>query len=160
MSERLDSGRLDFGVFIGHADLSRYEFLQLPAHDRWGAFMREDDSLAKLDCVTPADLAGRSLILSEQASRERGAWFHRDLADRDVVATDNLLYMAALLARRGIGVVISLEGIVDTSEGSGLAFRPLEPAISADVFIAWKRYQSFSPAAEAFLAAIRDRWGA
>ncbi len=160
VSERLDSGRLDFGVFVGHADLSRYEFLQLPAHDRWGAFMREDDPLAELACVTPADLASRSLILSEQAGREMGAWFHRDLEDLDVVATYNLLYNAALLARRGIGVVVSLEGIVDTSAGSGLAFRPLEPAISADVFVAWKRYQSFSPAAEAFLGAIRNRWGA
>ena len=160
VSERLDSGRVDFGVFIGHADLSRYEFLQLPANDRWGAFIREDDPLAALDRVTPSDLANRSLILSEQASREMGAWFHRDLEDLDVVATYNLLYNAALLARRGIGVVISLEGIVDTSEGSGLAFRPLEPAISADVFIAWKRYQSFSPAAEAFLGAVRERWGA
>ena len=158
VGERLDSGRLDFGVFVGHADLSRYEFLQLPAHDRWGAFMREDDPLAELDCVTPVDLASRSLILSEQATREMGAWFHRDLEDLDVVATYNLLYNAALLARRGIGVVVSLEGIVDTSEGSGLAFRPLEPAISADVFIAWKRYQSFSPTAEAFLGEIRSRW--
>ena len=159
VSERLDSGRVDFGVFIGHADLSRYEFLQLPANDRWGAFIREDDPLAALDRVTPSALANRSLILSEQASREMGAWFHRDLEDLDVVATYNLLYNAALLARRGIGVVISLEGIVDTSEGSGLAFRPLEPAISADVFIAWKRYQSFSPAAEAFLGEVRTRWG-
>ena len=159
VSERLDTGRLDFGVFVGHADLSRYEFLQLPARDRWGAFMREDDALAARDAVTPADLAGRSLILSEQASREMGAWFHRDLEDLDIVATYNLLYNAALLARRGMGVVVSLEGIVDTSEGSGLAFRPLEPAISADVFIAWKRYQSFSPAAEAFLSAVRERWG-
>lgn len=160
VSERLDSGRVDFGVFIGHADLSRYEFLQLPARDRWGAFVREDDPLAALDRVTPLDLANRSLILSEQASREMGAWFHRDLEDLDVVATYNLLYNAALLARRGIGVVVSLEGIVDTNEGSGLAFRPLEPAISAEVFIAWKRYQSFSPAAEAFLGEIRARWGA
>ena len=158
VSERLDTGRLDFGVFIGHADLSRYEFLQLPARDRWGAFMREDDPLAALDAVTPVDLARRSLILSEQASREMGAWFHRDLEDLDVVATYNLLYNAALLARRDIGVVVSLEGIVDTSAGSGLAFRPLEPAISADVFIAWKRYQAFSPAAEAFLGEIRSRW--
>ncbi|WP_072370923.1 LysR family transcriptional regulator [Thermophilibacter mediterraneus] len=160
VGERLDSGRLDFGVFVGHADLSRYEFLQLPARDRWGVFMREGDPLAARDAVTPEDLAGRSLILSEQASREMGAWFRRDLADLDVVATYNLLYNAALLARRGMGVVVSLEGIVDTSPGSGLAFRPLEPAISAEVFVAWKRYQAFSPAAEAFLGAVRARWGA
>lgn len=160
VGERLDTGRLDFGVFVGHADLSRYEFLQLPARDRWGAFVREDDPLASLEHVTPADLASRSLILSEQAGREMGAWFRRDLEDLDVVATYNLLYNAALLARRGIGVVVSLEGIVETGEGSGLAFRPLEPPMSADVFVAWKRYQSFSPAAEAFLGAVRERWGA
>lgn len=160
VGERLDTGRLDFGVFVGHADLSRYEFLQLPARDRWGAFVREDDPLASLEHVTPADLAGRSLILSEQAGREMGVWFRRDLEDLDVVATYNLLYNAALLARRGIGVVVSLEGIVETGEGSGLAFRPLEPPMSADIFVAWKRYQSFSPAAEAFLSAVRERWGA
>ena len=160
VGERLDTGRLDFGVFVGHADLSRYEFLQLPARDRWGAFVREDDPLASLEHVTPADLAGRSLILSEQAGCEMGAWFRRDLEDLDVVATYNLLYNAALLARRGIGVVVSLEGIVETGEGSGLAFRPLEPPMSADIFVAWKRYQSFSPAAEAFLSAVRERWGA
>ena len=160
VGERLDTGRLDFGVFVGHADLSRYEFLQLPARDRWGAFVREDDPLASLEHVTPADLAGRSLILSEQAGREMGAWFRRDLEDLDVVATYNLLYNAALLARRGIGVVVSLEGIVETGEGSGLAFRPLEPPMSADIFVAWKRYQSFSPAAEAFLSAVREQWGA
>ena len=160
VGERLDTGRLDFGVFVGHADLSRYEFLQLPARDRWGAFVREDDPLASLEHVTPADLAGRSLILSEQAGREMGAWFRRDLEDLDVVATYNLLYNAALLARRGIGVVVSLEGIVETGEDSGLAFRPLEPPMSADIFVAWKRYQSFSPAAEAFLSAVRERGGA
>lgn len=160
VSERLDTGRIDFGVFIGHADLSRYEFLQLPAQDRWGAFMRDDDPLATHNAVTPADLAGRPLIFSEQASREMGAWFHRDLDDLDVVATYNLLYNAALLARRGMGIVVSLEGIVDTREGSGLAFRPLEPALSADIFIAWRRYQAFSPAAEAFLASIRAHWNA
>ena len=160
VSERLDTGRIDFGVFIGHADLSRYEFLQLPAHDRWGTFMRDDDPLAAHDVVTPSDLAERSLILSEQAHREMGAWFHRDLDDLDVVATYNLLYNAALLARRDMGIVVSLEGIVDTREGSGLTFRPLEPALSADIFIAWKRYQTFSPAAEAFLASIRAHWKA
>lgn len=160
VSERLDTGRLDFGVFVGDADLARYEFLQLPAHDRWGAFVRDDDPLAALGSVGPDDLARRSLILSEQAGREMGAWFRRDLADLDVVATYNLLYNAALLARRGVGCVISLEGIVETSGDSGLTFLPLEPAVSADVFVAWKRYQGFSPAAEAFLASVRDRWGA
>ena len=81
------------------------------------------------------------------------------LADLDVVATYNLLYNAAALARAGVGYVVSLEGIVETSLATGLVFRPLEPAITAQVAIAWKRYQAFSPAAEAFQQKILELWG-
>ncbi len=159
VGERLETGRIDFGVFVGHADLDRYEVLPLPARNRWGVFMRADDPLAAHERITPQDLDGRPLILSQQAHREMQTWFKRDLEDLDVVATYNLLYNASLLARRGVGYAVSLEGIVDTSPASGLAFRPLEPAIAADVYIAWKRYQSFSPAANVFLEKIRTLWG-
>ncbi|HJG36783.1 LysR family transcriptional regulator [Enorma phocaeensis] len=97
--------------------------------------------------------------LSRQASSEMRGWFKRDFEELDIVATYNLLYNAALLARRGIGYVVSPQGIVDVSESSGLTFRPLEPALTADVRIAWKRYQTFSPAAEVFLHRIRALWG-
>lgn len=159
VSERLDTGRADFGVFVGGADLERYEYLRLPAQDRWGVFMREDDPLAQREHVRANDLVGRPLVLSEQPERRLEAWLKQDGGDLDIVATYNLLYNAALLARRGIGYVVSIEGIVDAVEDSGLVFRPLTPELTSDVFVAWKRYQTFSPAADAFLAAIRRRWG-
>lgn len=159
VSERLDTGRLDFGVFIGHTDLSRYEVIELPAQDTWGVFMRADDPLAQKRAIRAEDLIDRPLIFSRQASREMRSWFKHDFAELDIVATYNLLFNAALLARRGVGYVVSLEGIVDTSPDSGLAFRPLEPAIHAEVTIAWKRYQEFSPAASVFLDKIRELWG-
>ena len=159
VGERLDRGRADFGVFVGHADLSRFEFLQLPARDRWGVFMREDDPLAKLDVIRAEDLLDRPLIFSRQASQEMRRWFKHDFAELDIVATYNLLFNAALLARRGVGYVVSLADIVDTSAGSGLAFRPLDPPMHANITIAWKRYQEFSPAASVFLDKIRSLWG-
>lgn len=159
ISDRLDTGRIDFGLFIGHTDLDKYEVLPLPARDTWGVFMRADDPLTARAAIRPEDIEDRPLIFSQQAGREMRSWFRRDFEDLDVVATYNLLYNAALLARRGIGYVVSLEGIVDTSPESSLAFRPLEPALTADVFIAWKRYQVFSPAAAAFLQRIRALWG-
>lgn len=159
VGERLDNGRLDFGVLIGHADFDRYETITLPAHDRWGVFMRADDPLTRLDAARAEDLVDRPLILSRQAGSEMRAWFKRDESELDVVATYNLLFNAAVLARRGVGCVVSLEGIVDTSAASGLAFRPLEPAVYADVTIAWKRYREFSPAASVLLQKIRSLWG-
>ena len=159
VGERLDTGRIDFGVFIGQTNLSRYETIELPAHDTWGVFMREDDPLARLEVIHAEDLLERPLIFSRQASQEMRRWFKHDFAELDIVATYNLLFNAALLARRGVGYVISLKDIVDTSAGSGLAFRPLDPPMHADITIAWKRYQEFSPAANVFLDKIRSLWG-
>ena len=158
--EQLRGGRIDFGVFIGQTDLSRYETIELPARDTWGVFMREDDPLAQLDVIRAEDLLDRPLIFSRQASQEMRRWFKHDFAELDIVATYNLLFNAALLARRGVGYVVSLEDIVDTSAGSGLAFRPLDPPMHANITIAWKRYQEFSPAASVFLDKIRSLWGA
>ncbi len=159
VGERLDTGRIDFGVFIGQADLSRYETIELPARDTWGVFMREDDPLAQLDAIRAEDLLDRPLIFSRQASQEMRRWFKHDFTELDIVATYNLLFNAALLARRGVGYVVSLEDIVDTSADSGLAFRPLDPPMHANITIAWKRYQEFSPAASVFLDKIRSLWG-
>ena len=39
-----------------------------------------------------------------------------------------------------------------------ITFRPLEPPLKADIFIVWKRYQSFSPAAGVFLEKIKELW--
>ena len=62
------------------------------------------------------------------------------------------------LTEAGMRLRRRAEEIVDISEGSDLAFRPLEPALTADVHIAWKRYREFSPAASAFLDKIRELW--
>lgn len=159
VSDRLETGRIDFGLFLGPTDLGRFESLPLPAQNAWGVLMRRDDPLATRDRIAPEDLIGKPIILSQQAGNEMSRWFKRDLEDLDVVATYNLLYNAALLARGGVGYVLGLEGIAATSPTSELAFCPLDPPLTADVSIGWKRYQSFSPAANVFLQSIRERWG-
>ena len=159
VDEWLNMGRLDVGMFIGYNKLDRYETLSLPACDTWGVLMRCDDPLAQAQSIHVNDLVGLPLVLSRQADRAIQSWFGDQLPHLDVVATYNLLFNAALLARRGVGYVVCLDGIVETSEESGLAFRPLEPALHADVTLAWKRYQAFSPASEVFLKRIRELWG-
>lgn len=159
VSERLDAGRIDFGLFIGNFDTKKYESLPLPAQDTWGAFMPADDPLADKTEITPEDLLDKPLVCSIQDLPELPLWFKRDVSDLKIVATYNLLYNASLLAKRGIGYVISLKGIIDTSQESGLVFRPFKPARLAPIYVAWKRYQTFSPAANVFLSTIREKWG-
>lgn len=45
--ERLDKGILDFGVLIQPVDISKYDYVTLPAKNIWGVVMRKDHPLAK-----------------------------------------------------------------------------------------------------------------
>ena len=67
-----------------------------------------------------------------------------------------LSYNGSLFAREGLGYLLTLEHLVDTSEGSGLVFRPLEPDLTLRFYLIWNRYQTFTPMAERFLALIRE----
>lgn len=154
--ERLDTGRLDFGLFVGEADLAKYDEAPLAAEDVWGVFMRPDDPLAARDAVMPDDLRRMPLILSRQAVGEMEEWFGCEASELDVVATFNLLYNACALVRAGVGYALSINGIVRAEgEADGLLFRPLAPRKTARLAIAWKRHQAFSPAASVFLDRVR-----
>ena len=135
VTERLDKGLLDFGVLIQPADLSKYDYVNLPEKDVWGVVTRKDSPLAARQAITRQDLLGEPLILSRQAIRRTSAknefieWFKDDFEKLDVVATLNLVYNAALLAESGVGHVVTLDGLVNTSEHSNLCFRFLEPRL-------------------------------
>ena len=42
VSERLDNGLVDFGLFVGNTNLDKYDYLKLPINDVWGLLMRKD----------------------------------------------------------------------------------------------------------------------
>ena len=161
VTERLDKGLLDFGVLIQPADLGKYDSLPLPEKDVWGVLMREDSPLAAREHITRQDLIGEPLILSRQAIRRTSSrnafleWFQEDFDKLDIAATFNLVYNATILARSGIGHVVSLGGLADVSQGSGLCFRLLEPRLETGLDMVWKKHQVFSPAASLFLEEIR-----
>lgn len=79
------------------------------------------------------------------------AWFGRDVSKLKVVAEYDLIYNASRFVREGFGYAVALDGIIDTSEESGLCFRPLRPVMHAGLCIAWKKHQIFSRAADMFL---------
>ena len=165
VTERLDKGLLDFGLLIQPTDIAKYDYLSLPAKDTWGVILRRDAPLAEKTCIRAEDLSGIPLIFSRQVLEERSegnelaGWFGPAWDDLHIVTTFNLCYNAAVMAKQGLGYVVSLDKLVDTSEGSPLCFRPLEPPLESGLDIVWKKYQVFSAAAEAFLNRLRERYG-
>lgn len=157
VGERLSRGLADFGVFIEPVDLSEYDFLRLPHKDTWGLLMRADCPLAGREVITPDDLPGLPLLCSRQAQvgNELAGWMGDRRDALNIVATYNLLYNAALMVEEGLGCALCLDKIVAASSPSLLRFRPLDPPLEVGLAVAWKKSQVFSPAAAAFLAALR-----
>ena len=153
ISERLDKGLIDFGVFIEPFDLSKYEHLRLPLFDTWGVIMRKDSPLAQKERITPEDLRDKPLIRSKQSLGKSivTEWFGKSPEELNIVATYNLLYNAALLVEQGLGYAVSLNKLINTSGNSNLCFRPLEPELISHLDIAWKKEQIFTKCAELFL---------
>ena len=108
--------------------------------------------------VTPADVRAARLIVPHRAGArsELAAWMGVDASALSIAGRYDLLYNAARFAREGAGCVFALDGIVDASPGSGLAFVPLDPPRTAGVYLVWKRGQAHSRAARLFLEELRQ----
>lgn len=149
LQDRLDRGLLDFALIFTDFDRNAYHHLTLEEKEIFGVIMRRDDPLAEKEYITVKDLYDKPLIVS----RANGLDIFSGSQARklQVAATYNLLYNASLMVEDGIGVAISFDGLVDTSENSSLCFRPLYPEISVSPSLIWKRHQKLSIISQLFI---------
>ncbi|MEB7656714.1 LysR family transcriptional regulator [Mammaliicoccus vitulinus] len=158
IAEKLESGLLDFGIVIEPTDKQKYEFIQLPARDVWGVLMRNDSPLAHKTSIQPTDLLDKPLMISRQTTvdNELSGWFGTHIQNLNITGTYNLIYNASVMAEAGLGYVISIDKLINTSGKSQLCFKPLNPQLTAGLNIVWKKNQVFSNAAKKFLEKIRE----
>ncbi len=156
--ERLDKGLIDFGLFVGSIDLTKYDYIRLPMKDTWGVLMQKDSPLAEKNTVSAEDLWDKPLIVSHQASdnSEVVSWLGTDISRLNIVATYDLIYNAAKFVEKGFGYVIALDRLINTTGDSNLCFRPLSPTLEAELCIVWKKYQVLSRASNAFLQQLQQ----
>ena len=157
VSERMEKGLLDFGIFITSANIDKYDYLKLPAYDTWGLIMRKSDPLAARDFITAQDLEGLPLIMSRQAlvQEDISCWGKKQIQNLNVVATYNLVYNAAIMTREGFGYTLTLDKLANTGSNSDLCFRPLKPELRINLNLVWKKYQIFSKASQKFLEYLK-----
>lgn len=158
VTERLDKGLLDFGILIEPADIKKYDFIKLPAKDRWGLLMRRDHPLAKKTGITPDDLQGIPLIASRQsiAHNELSGWLGKQYDSLHIITTYNLLHNASLMVEENVGCALCLDHIIPEYKNSPLCFRPLKPQIEVGLDIVWKKYQVFTKPASLFLNMLQE----
>lgn len=155
--ERLDMGLADMGLLLGPIRQERYDYLNIHRKDIFGLLMPENCILAELEFINIDQLKTLPLIMAEQtfSGHQDLDWFGTDESVLNIVATYNLIHNATYLVERGVGYALCLDQLVNTA-GRNLAFRPITPELSVDLYIVTKKYQAFSPAAKAFLNLVKQ----
>lgn len=155
--EKLDKGLLDLAFIVEPPDLSKYNYIEIPGADVWGVVMRRNSPLARKKSISPNDLYGLPLICSEQAMRvDIPRWCGEKADMLNFSGTVNLCYNGAVFVKEELGYMLTFDGLVDTSDGSGLCFRQLKPKLETKMYIIWKKYQMFTPIAELLLKDLKN----
>ncbi|MCR5005399.1 MAG: LysR family transcriptional regulator [Clostridiales bacterium] len=160
VTEKLDKGLLDFAVICTVPDETKYEYLLFPEADYFGAVLPADGPLAEKDCITAEDLAGQPLFCSEQSwNHDIRPWAKDRFSQLRLEGSFRLSYNGSMFAKEGLGILLTLNDLIDTSPKSGMVFRPLAPRLEMNMHLIWNKYQSFTPIAEKFLEQIRMAFG-
>ena len=161
VSERLDKGLIDFGILIDPKNIAKYEYVRLPQKDKFGVIMRKDSPLAENSALKRKDLWNVPLIMSAQVMDDEKvveAMLGRKTEQLNITATYNLIYNASLLAEAGLGYVVGLDRLVNTSGGGKLCFKPIEPPFVVQPYVVWKKNHVFSKAAELFMSKLQEEF--
>ena len=93
------------------------------------------------------------IISSRQSVRhELSSWFGDLFEQVEIAATFNLVLNAANMVKSGIGAATCLD--LGYSYDA-LTFVPFSPNLESGTVLAWKKDQTYSPAAEQFLRFIK-----
>lgn len=156
VTEKLDKGLLDFAVICTAPDERKYSYILFPEADYFGAAVPSDSELAKKEHITAEDLIGLPLFSSEQSwENDIRPWAKENFSKLHLEGSFRLAYNGSMFAREGLGILLTLNNLLDTSPESGLVFRPLYPHLEMKMYLIWNKYQSFTPIAERFMKQIQ-----
>ena len=156
LAGRLDTGAVDFAVMCTEPDPRKYESLAFPEADSWGLVMAYDDPLTTKAAVAVDDLEGVALFSTREGwERHLPRWCGEDAPELSPEGSFERFADAVPMVRAGLGCLLAPAGVITASPGSGLAFRPLAPALETPVYLAWKRDRTAAPMAQRFLARVR-----
>lgn len=146
----IERGLLDIGLMSEPIDIKKYNFINMPINEQWGCFVPKGSSIYERNSISPKDLVGMSVITATGDFNQSriGKWFG-DYKDKiDIIASSNLPYNNAILAKENVGIML---GINLNCSYENLKFIPLLPALEVSTALAWKKNQIFSNLTSEFI---------
>ena len=156
LTDMLNKSLLDFALLVAPVDMQKYNYLKLPVTDTFGILLREDCPLASQKAIRPEDIGSYPVWVANQqlGANVLSSWLRRDVESLNIISTFNLITTPAIMIDAGLGMAFTFDKLVNT-KGTRLCFRPLEPAIEAELFLVWKKHDRFTKAGEQFLQQIQ-----
>ena len=156
--ERLDKGILDFAVLVETPDYKKYNVLEFPERDKWVAVMHKDHPLSAKEYITVDDLIDIPLFCSDQSwNADIPRWAGEKMKALHQEGSFQLSYNGAVFASENLGILLTFDKLINTSDLTDLVSRPLMPTLENKMYLVWKKYQIFSPIAEKFILDIREK---
>ena len=150
IKERMERGLLDIGFLLEPVDMGKYAFIRSPYKEEWGVLVPEGSPLSQKGFAAPKDLADKRLLFTRRdlIKKELTNWFGEYADQHRIVASGNLPYNLAAMARQNMGIFLNLK-LGCTYEG--LRYIPLMPRLESSTALAWKKNQMMPPAVSAFI---------
>ena len=160
--EMMNKGLVDVGLFMEPVNTEGLEYIRITDSDHWVVGLRPDDPLVKKDFIEKEDLIDKPLILPERTGARSllANWFGKDFHRLHVAYTSNLGTNAGILASKGAGYPVSLEGAGRYWREDLLIQKRLYPEITSNTVVAWRRNIPNSPVVNKFIEEIKafDGW--
>lgn len=155
IKEKIESGILDFGIFLEPVDISKYDFIRFNQKEEWGILTRSDSELAKKWALLPEDLINRPLFIprGELVQHEWEVWFGDYYDKVNIIGNYNLLYNTAKFVQKGIGDALCLKLNV---RYENLSFVPLAEKLETGSLLVWKKDQMKSQLINIFIKFIKE----
>lgn len=158
VQERLEHGSIDFAILLQPVDITEYNVLNLPETSYWGLFMKSNDPLAKKETIKKEDIQNIPLIFHRRAGLQNliTDWAKTDINNLNIAATYNVINGSCTkFLDTNLGYFLTTRDLLDDNFDSSYCFKPLDPPLTIQYALIWKRSASLSKAAQAFLEQLK-----
>ncbi len=150
----LELGNADFALLKEPFPKDPYHVLSLGIEKKTGLLMRYDDPLA-LNAVIPHEALKKTELLVFHRFIDPRFLKKMEISRRElsIIGTYTALESVFALVLEGAAAALCTE---PDHIPEGLVFKPLDPAVTYETVLAWRKHHLLSNEAEAFLAEIRN----
>lgn len=151
LKEKMEKGLIDIALLQAPIDITNYNFLLLPQEEEWGILMPADSQLSSKETITPEDLSHLPVMPPMRLSVRNKVfnWLSGNIANMKFVGTCNLKGNATVLVLRGRYYAFTIRPPILNTDL--LCFRPLNPPLTSEMYLAWRRGSKFSLTAQKFI---------